>query len=145
MYLHNHSLDPVELKAEDPHLDWFRMEMDRYKSQHEDCLAMRVDKRVGLFLVQTKKLKDTFTPSNTGCLNHLQALLPVIAREKNELLLEEITEAVGRLNKSPANVEEFVVYLEFHTKVWPPIVTLAVPKIAAKQGSCLRLSLAKNP
>ena len=69
---------------------------------------------VGLFLVVTKKLKEHFQPSPVNCLAEIHGLLPVLAKEQNAKLLNELTDAVKILNEHPTSVEEFVSYLQFH-------------------------------
>lgn len=39
-------MDIARIKKEDPALDWFRTEMEKYKLQQEDCEAMRKEKKV---------------------------------------------------------------------------------------------------
>lgn len=48
MFIENRKMDPVQIKADDPPLDWFREQMDKYKQQHVDLSRLRVQKHVGL-------------------------------------------------------------------------------------------------
>eukprot|EP00906_Rhabdomonas_costata_P002873 RCo004476 len=117
MYLENRRMDPQKIKSEEPPLDWFREQMDKYKQQHREVEAMRKRAVVGLFLVVTKRLKEFFQPSPVNCLAEIHALLPVLAREQNAKLLSELTDAVRILNEHPTSVEEFVSYLQFHQHI----------------------------
>ena len=56
-------------------------------------------------------------PSPIHCLEEIHTLLPIIAREKNTALLDELTTAVKKLSHSPETVEEFVEHLEFQKTV----------------------------
>ena len=80
--------------------------------------------RSSVFLSQT--LKQFFMPNPLNCLQALHNLLPILAREMNSKLLDELADAVKRLNSEPSSVEEFVDFVKFHTKVTTRMETLEV-------------------
>eukprot|EP00667_Euglena_gracilis_P000018 EG_transcript_18 len=117
MYLTNQHLDVDRVRREDPSLDWFRDQLTKYRLQQDDCHRMRLEKPVGLFLMQTKALRDQFSPSPAACFAALQDLLPRLAREKNGALCRELTDAVRRLDVVPATVQAYVKHLEYAATV----------------------------
>jgi dynein heavy chain len=126
IYIENTKLDTDEVKSKGYSLEWFKDQMDLYKKQHADMGKIRNKKRVGLYWVQTKTLKQFFMPNPLNCLQALHNLLPILAREMNSKLLDELADAVKRLNSEPSSVEEFVDFVKFHTKVTTRMETLEV-------------------
>jgi len=117
MYLENEKLDTEFIKAQKYPLEWFRDQMDMYKKQHEDVNHIRKQKRCGLYMVQTKNLKEFMLPSPMKCLDAFFQLLPVLAYEMNKVLLDEVVDAVKRLSAEPQSVEEFVEFVQFHQHI----------------------------
>lgn len=66
---------------------------------------------VNNLLIDAEKLKSVLLPSPERCFSDVARILPKVAREKNELLLNEVQTWVGLLSSQPASVEAFVEYL----------------------------------
>ena len=117
MYLENRRVDPHQIRLDDPPLDWFRDERQNYHNQQQDIDRLPGQKDVAIFTAKTDRLKQIMTPSPVRCLDELEALLPIIAKEKNEALMQELTMANQRLETEAHTVEEFVDYTKFHASV----------------------------
>ena len=79
--------------------------------------AIPVTSVINNILVESEKLKSLLLPSPERCFSDVAKLLPKVAREKNELLLNEIQTWVRLLNSQPTAVESFVDYLGWLEKV----------------------------
>ena len=118
LHRENDSLDRGLVKAADESLDWFRDEMQRYKTQSEDIDKIPVESAVAIFFTKMDKLKSSLDPSPKNCLRMLQDLLPEIAREKNAVLLTDLKSANARLSDMPDTVEDFVSFDKFHVETY---------------------------
>ncbi|KAJ9454440.1 Dynein-1-beta heavy chain [Diplonema papillatum] len=117
MYLENRLVDPHKIKEDDPPLDWFRDERQKYHTQQQDIDRLPAQKDVAIFTTKTDMLKQVLAPSPVRCLEELETLLPQIAKEKNDALFAEITQANTNLEHEPQTVEEFVDFIKFHSSV----------------------------
>eukprot|EP01060_Flectonema_neradi_P004124 TRINITY_DN12705_c0_g1_i2.p1 TRINITY_DN12705_c0_g1~~TRINITY_DN12705_c0_g1_i2.p1 ORF type:complete len:4231 (+),score=761.72 TRINITY_DN12705_c0_g1_i2:111-12803(+) len=115
MYIENRRVDPHQIKKDDPPLDWFRDERQKYQSQQQDIDKLPGQRDVAIFTAKTDKLKQVLIPSPVRCLDELETLLPQIAKEKNDALMAEVTEANKKLEAEATTVEEFVAFIKFHT------------------------------
>ncbi|KAL1511811.1 hypothetical protein AB1Y20_005097 [Prymnesium parvum] len=89
-------------------LDEFRRRLDRYAAQVSLFTQMRSTVIVGLFRVDATGLRDRFLPSPQRCLDEIHALLPAMASDECEALLQETTDADSRVMSHPDDVKEFV-------------------------------------
>ena len=117
LYVENRRVDPHQIRQDDPPLDWFRDERQKYHNQQSDIDHLPPQRDVAIFTAKTDKLKQVLTPSPIRCLDELEVLLPVIAKEKNDILMSEVTEANRRLESEASSVEEFVEFIKFHTAI----------------------------
>eukprot|EP00760_Papus_ankaliazontas_P026353 PhM_4_TR3027/c0_g1_i1/m.46419/K10408/DNAH; dynein heavy chain, axonemal len=117
MFAENRRVSAEGVREMDPHVDWYREALDLYKTQMDRISHIAGRQEVGLFVVDLHKLKDVLAPSPERCLNIVMQLLPVIAREKNQVLLDEISVAAKFLREKPETVQAFSVYIDFHTKI----------------------------
>lgn len=113
MFLENRKMDIYQIRQEDHPLEYFSESISKYKSQISSVNAMPTSNTVGVFLVDSAKLKETLVPSPLNCLKDIQDLLPVLAKAKNEALLSDLSIANQMLGSTPASVEEFVEYLQY--------------------------------
>ena len=68
---------------------------------------------IGIFKIETVKLKDTFLPSPLNCLKSIHDLLPVLAKERTDSLFTDLNDAVKKLSSTPTTVEHFVQFLGY--------------------------------
>jgi len=117
IYKENKNMDINAIREANHDLAWFRKEMTKYKEQDALITKMETEKNMGIFYVDTKQLKEIFSPSAKDCLKAIHDLLPILAKEKNDILYKEIKEAVRVLQQPPSTVEQFVDYLQYTQKV----------------------------
>eukprot|EP00762_Andalucia_godoyi_P001076 ANDGO_01965.mRNA.1 Dynein-1-beta heavy chain len=113
LYLENRKMDIYRIREEDHPLEFFSDAMAKYRKQKEEIEGIEPRKDIGVFHVDSTKMKETFLPSPINCLKDIQDLLPVLAKSKNEALLAEISQSNMRLSTAPSSTEEFVNYLSF--------------------------------
>mmetsp|Transcript_11032 Transcript_11032/g.41100 ORF Transcript_11032/g.41100 Transcript_11032/m.41100 type:complete len:2117 (-) Transcript_11032:6020-12370(-) len=111
IYLENEKMNMETIREMNPSLEWFRQEIEKYKNQNDLVRKMATSKNLGMFLVDSKDLKDIFLPSPKRCLNAIYSFLPILAREKNDSLFADLKESVSKLQTPPSTVEDFVQYL----------------------------------
>ena len=117
MFIENRRVDPHQIKQDDPPLDWFRDERQKYQLQQQDIEKLPSQQDVSIFTAKTEKLKRVLSPSPVRCLDEVELLLPQIAKEKNDSLMAEVTDANKRLEAEATTVEEFVEFIRFHTQM----------------------------
>ena len=71
-------------------LDMFKTSIEKYKSQRIDFNTIPLVTDVGIVRVNSTKLKAMFVPAPAQCLEALYRVIPVIAQEKNDALLNEL-------------------------------------------------------
>lgn len=64
----NESLDLEALKEEEPDVEFFSSQLEKYHKQHKDSVALKPTRNVGLLLIDTKQLKEKLIPSPLRCL-----------------------------------------------------------------------------
>lgn len=96
----------------DKMLTFVETSMDKYAQQKRDMDQIAVNFNINNILVDSAVLKKTLVPSPERCFAQLTHILPVIAREMNEVLLNSLNNSVKILGSSPPSVEAFVAYLE---------------------------------
>ena len=71
-------------------LDMFKSSIEKYKAQKIDFNSIPIVTDVGIVRVNSTKLKAMFVPAPARCLEALYRVIPVIAQEKNDVLLNEL-------------------------------------------------------
>eukprot|EP00741_Cyanophora_paradoxa_P000409 tig00000404_g400.t1 len=112
MFLENAATD-IQNGFREAALNVFRDSMLKYKAQMVDVDGIQTSKSIGIFRIDSKKLKEVLTPSPQKCLKEIHILLPQLARDKNNKLLEEINNAQEKLASNPDNVSLFVDFSDF--------------------------------
>ena len=94
-------------------LEGFRRQMKKLEAQIEVVDAMAPTVAVGIFSADAVALKATLTPSPRGCLHSVRALVPRLADEASEAILEEVRAAEDTLRRDPEAIGQFVEYALF--------------------------------
>jgi len=58
-------------------------------------------------------MKKFLVPSPTRCLTKIEDLLPELAKQRGDLLIEQMSTAHRALANAPQNVDEYIVYAKF--------------------------------
>eukprot|EP00727_Mastigamoeba_balamuthi_P003136 m51a1_g1282 putative dynein heavy chain axonemal (4140) ;mRNA; f:131088-144324 len=111
IFIVNEQTDVFKQPEEELTLDFFRMAIKKYEDQEKAIGQMQTMTQVGLLLVDSQKLKDTFLPSPQRCLADIHRCIPQLAHKKNVSLLEQINMAIRALTVDPRTVEQFVDHL----------------------------------
>ncbi|KAJ3111652.1 Dynein heavy chain 6, axonemal [Phlyctochytrium bullatum] len=94
-----------------PLVQFFDDYLSSFSQQKLKMNAIDTSSCVNNFCIDTTKLKGILVPSPERCFNDMARILPGIAHDKNELLLNEVQSWVRTLNSQPQSVESFVDYL----------------------------------
>ncbi|KAH0628434.1 hypothetical protein JD844_009589 [Phrynosoma platyrhinos] len=120
----NESLDLEALKKEEPDVQFFAVQLEKYHKQHKEAVAIRQKRNIGLFLIDAKKLKDKLIPSPKRCLEVINEMLPIIAKKKVTAILAEANDAKFKLEFLPTTTMEYVFALTFLDEIQDRIETL---------------------
>ena len=113
----NRELDIEEMRTEvvagTRTLNTFRDDIEKYNLQYDDVNRLVIASDIGIIMVDTRVLKETFLPSPKHCLAQISTLLPQLAAERYRLFVSRIHEAHSKLTTPPGDVEEFVDFISF--------------------------------
>ena len=94
-----------------PVVDFFEKSLIKFSSQRVNMAAIPNFVIINNFNIDTTKMKETLIPSPERCFFDVANILPCLARDKNEILLNEVQIWLKVLGTEPTNVEAFVEYL----------------------------------
>ncbi|XP_052028538.1 LOW QUALITY PROTEIN: dynein axonemal heavy chain 6 [Apodemus sylvaticus] len=120
----NESLDLEALKEEEPDVQFFSSQLEKYHKQHKDSVALRPTRNVGLLLIDTKQLKEKLIPSPLRCLEVLNLMLPRLSKKKVDAIISEAQDAEYKLEFVPTTTIEYVNSLVFLDEIQERIETL---------------------
>uniref|UniRef100_A0A8C0KKM0 Dynein axonemal heavy chain 6 n=1 Tax=Canis lupus dingo TaxID=286419 RepID=A0A8C0KKM0_CANLU len=120
----NESLDLQALKLEEPDVEFFREQLEKYHRQHKDAVALRPTRNVGLLLIDTKLLKEKLIPSPLRCLEVLNYMLPRQSKKKVDAIISEAQDAEYKLEFVPTTTIEYVNSLVFLDEIQERIESL---------------------
>ncbi|GAB1605440.1 dynein axonemal heavy chain 6 isoform X2 [Argonauta hians] len=116
-YQQNDKFNSERLQKETLDVQFFSESLKHYHMQHKLAVNIQEQCQLGLLLIDATKMKKLFIPSPLRCLNILNEILPNLARDKVETLLQELQDGQFRLEFRPSSTEEFVKSLKFLAKI----------------------------
>lgn len=120
----NESLDLQALKLQEPDVQFFSDQLEKYHRQHKDAVALRPTRNVGLLLIDTKQLKEKLIPSPLRCLEVLNYMLPRLSKKKVDAIISEAQDAEYKLEFVPTTTIEYVNSLVFLDEIQERIESL---------------------
>ncbi|KAF6103026.1 dynein axonemal heavy chain 6 [Phyllostomus discolor] len=120
----NESLDLQALKLQEPDVQFFSEQLEKYHRQHKDAIALRPTRNVGLLLIDTKMLKEKLIPSPLRCLEVLNYMLPCQSKKKVDAIISEAQDAEYKLEFAPTTTIEYVNSLIFLDEIQERIESL---------------------
>ncbi|XP_060043693.1 dynein axonemal heavy chain 6 [Erinaceus europaeus] len=120
----NESLDLQALKLQEPDVQFFSEQLEKYHRQHKDAVALRPTRNVGLLLIDTKMLKEKLIPSPLRCLEVLNVMLPRLSKKKVDAIISEAQDAEYKLEFVPTTTIEYVSSLVFLDEIQERIESL---------------------
>nr|XP_019611948.1 PREDICTED: dynein heavy chain 6, axonemal [Rhinolophus sinicus] len=120
----NESLDLQALKLQEPDVQFFSEQLEKYHRQHKDATALKPTRNVGLLLIDTKLLKEKLIPSPLRCLEVLNYMLPRQSKKKVDAIISEAQDAEYKLEFVPTTTIEYVNSLIFLDEIQERIETL---------------------
>ncbi|KAI9348792.1 dynein heavy chain and region D6 of dynein motor-domain-containing protein [Zopfochytrium polystomum] len=100
-----------------PVVNFFGNQLARFADEKERMAEIPALYVLNNVSIDTIELKKVLAPSPERCFSEVSGLLPPLARDKNELLLNEVQTWIRVLNSQPQTVELFVEYLGWLEKV----------------------------
>ncbi|XP_032208513.1 dynein heavy chain 6, axonemal isoform X2 [Mustela erminea] len=120
----NESLDLQALKLQEPDVEFFREQLEKYHRQHKDAVALKPTRNVGLLLIDIKLLKEKLIPSPLRCLEVLNYMLPRQSKKKVDAIISEAQDAEYKLEFVPTTTIEYVNSLVFLDEIQERIESL---------------------
>ncbi|XP_074253754.1 dynein axonemal heavy chain 6 isoform X4 [Saimiri boliviensis] len=120
----NESLDLQALKLQEPDVNFFSGQLEKYHKQHKDAVALRPTRNVGLLLIDTKLLREKLIPSPLRCLEVLNFMLPLQSKKKVDAIISEAQDAEYKLEFVPTTTTEYVHSLVFLDEIQERIESL---------------------
>ncbi|XP_006900461.1 PREDICTED: dynein heavy chain 6, axonemal [Elephantulus edwardii] len=120
----NENLDLQALKLQEPDVQFFSEQLEKYHKQHKDAVALKPTRNVGLLLIDTKLLKEKLIPSPLRCLEVLNFMLPLQSKKKVDTIISEAQDAEYKLEFVPTTTIEYVNSLVFLDEIQERIETL---------------------
>ncbi|XP_070092321.1 dynein axonemal heavy chain 6 isoform X4 [Equus caballus] len=120
----NESLYLQALKLQEPDVQFFSEQLEKYHRQHKDVVALRPTRNVGLLLIDTKLLKEKLIPSPLRCLEVLNFMLPRQSKKKVDTIISEAQDAEYKLEFIPTTTIEYVNSLVFLDEIQERIESL---------------------
>ncbi|EAW99557.1 hypothetical protein FLJ37357, isoform CRA_b [Homo sapiens] len=120
----NESLDLQALKLQEPDINFFSEQLEKYHKQHKDAVALRPTRNVGLLLIDTRLLREKLIPSPLRCLEVLNFMLPRQSKKKVDAIIFEAQDAEYKLEFVPTTTTEYVHSLLFLDEIQERIESL---------------------
>ncbi|XRB21521.1 dynein axonemal heavy chain [Pseudoscourfieldia marina] len=113
----NRALDSDELRTSfiggTRTLEDFRSDIREFREQRKRIEDLPTTTNLGMYSLNSHRLKDLFLPSPIDCLEKLFAVLPRIGSELYSALIEKVHTSTSKLNQALNNVEDFVEVVNF--------------------------------
>ena len=89
-------------------LEDFQASISKFHKEHEDVTNLPPNVGIGVMRVTLSHMKQTVEPTPLKCLDEIHALLPVLARERNTKLTEEVNSTTSVLTTKIRDFAHFV-------------------------------------
>lgn len=93
-------------------IDFFEKELQKFADQKKSMATIGESTIVKNLLIDTEKLRQTLWPSPQKCLSRLAFIVPILARNLNEVVLGKVNSSLRTLNTPPSGVDNYVEFLE---------------------------------
>ena len=84
-------------KTRDPTLEYFGEALQKYHSEHKDALSVPDKRPIGFLLIDAKAFKETLIPNPLRCLNAVHDLMPILAKQKMQAIIDETNDAIFKV------------------------------------------------
>ncbi|CAI2733353.1 unnamed protein product [Schistosoma spindalis] len=98
-------------------LQYFKRNLLKYHHQLKIAELVPIEKSIGLFLIDTKLLRNNLLPSSNKCLHLLHNLLPLYIHNELDRLIHETQEAEYTLSIIPSTTIDYVNYFGFLNQI----------------------------
>ena len=109
----NQQMDLEQLMQEEHDVEFFATSLEKYDRQYYLAEQCPEKMNVGAFMVDTAELKKQLKPSTMRCLEVIHKVLPKMAKERLDILIEFAQDANTRLGSIPTTTKEFVENISF--------------------------------
>ncbi|XP_063073303.1 dynein axonemal heavy chain 6 [Engraulis encrasicolus] len=123
-YKDNEHLDLVKLSMQQHDVAFFAEHLMKYHTEHQQALAIKQKRNLGMLLVDTTQLKATLIPSPLRCLEAINDMLPLLSKEKMDAIIAEVQDGQFRLELTPSSTIEYVNALTFLEEIQERIEVL---------------------
>ena len=116
-YIRNTNFDVHKVQEQDPPASFYGESIDNYKEEIKKMDALERSVQVHMLLIQLNSFCDMIRPSPRRCLDQLNVLIPCIAENKVNKIIDAVTEALSILHEDPQDIHVFVNQFEFRKKL----------------------------
>ncbi|KAI6648922.1 Dynein heavy chain 6, axonemal-like [Oopsacas minuta] len=113
----NQKMDLKQLAEEEHDVEFFATSLEKYDRQYYLAEKCPEKMTVGAFMVDTRELKKQLKPSTMRCLEVIHQILPKMAKERLDHLIEFAQDANARLVNVPSTTKEYVENISFINSV----------------------------
>ena len=117
MYASATSVDLEWLQESDHQLDFYQDALEKYSEMIAAGARIVPVTQASLLAIDCQQFKSLFLPAPKACLEVLTTTLPTTANAVNTALMEEIHEAVHKLESEPSHTLEYVQTIGFIDEV----------------------------
>lgn len=112
-YKENENTDIDKMKNEDHDVEFFANALEKYHREEEMARLIVPKRNLGMLLVDSFLMKNKLIPNPVRCLDVINLILPIIAKQRTDLLISESQEATFKLDSKPTSTIEYVNSLTF--------------------------------
>lgn len=96
-YKENENTDIDKMKNEDHDIEFFAKSLEKYHLEEEMARLIVPKRHLGMLLVDSFLMKNKLIPNPIRCLDVINLILPIIAKQKTDSLISEAQEATFKL------------------------------------------------
>ncbi|KAL0216161.1 hypothetical protein P9112_008345 [Eukaryota sp. TZLM1-RC] len=108
----NSKVDIHSVPQESLTLEYFSEELAKYRSQLTEIGEIPSQTVVCGVIINLEPFINSFIPSPSRCMEQIQEVLPNLARDKNQALINDLQETSRILRDNCGSVEEFIGFLD---------------------------------
>ncbi|XP_077994098.1 dynein axonemal heavy chain 6-like [Glandiceps talaboti] len=129
----NESLDLELIKKEEHDVQFFATSLEKYHGEHKRAEAIKIKRAIGMLMVNADQLRKKLIPSPLRCLDVINDILPVLAKQRTDVLIAEAQDAQYKLEITPTSTIEFVESLTFLDEIQERIDSMDGEALVVKE------------
>jgi dynein heavy chain, axonemal len=112
-YRENEETDIDKMAIEEHDVEFFETHLAKYHKEEKMVAIITLKRHLGMLLVDSTKMKDLLIPNPKRCLDVVNDILPMLAKNKTDSLIAESQQATFKLESKPTTTLDYVNSLTF--------------------------------